>query len=592
MSRSRKSQKSSTGSRRAKKQRHHVGESPSPFTRRLHVEQLEDRRMLAVITVDSLLDNFNPGAPTTDGLITLREAILAANTNAIVGDAPAGSVGADTIDFDATVFTGGLASLIRLGGTELTVTEALTIDGSTGTDVVITADAMGNDMLVAGTFITDVDTSGSALLDDNSRIFNITAAGDFTFAGLTLTGGRTTGNNDTFPDSTFNGGAIRSFTTGSLTIDQSTISGNSTTGDDADGGGIYSLGAVTLNSSTVSGNSVSGFAADGGGIFTYFGTVTLNNSIVSGNSSLGGGGADGGGINTRSGAITLNSSTVTGNLANSRGGGIFVFDSATNPALTIDNSIVAGNTDNGTAVDLRPDPESIVTINYSLIGIADGLVITGNVGNLTGTAAIPLDPLLGPLQDNGGPTETHALLAGSPAIDTGDPGFSSPPEFDQRGAPFARVVGGRIDIGAVEVQPIIPSADFDSSGFVTGLDFLAWQRGFGTPAPTAAKTDGDADNDGDVDSVDLGFWESQFGGPAPLLALSTVSSPLEAFSSQQSAFSLEQAAPAPSATELPTLSAAELTNAAQAWELALEVGTEEEPLLDNRSTTSALSAVK
>ena len=70
-------------------------------TRRLRFESLEARRMLAVFTVDLLLDNFDPNAPTTDGLITLREAILAANSNAAVGDAPAGS-GADTIDFSVT----------------------------------------------------------------------------------------------------------------------------------------------------------------------------------------------------------------------------------------------------------------------------------------------------------------------------------------------------------------------------------------------------------------------------------------------------------------------------------------------------------
>ena len=74
--------------------------------------------MLAVITVDSFLDNFDPGAPTTDGLITLREAILAANTDAVVGDAPAGS-GADTIEFD-NVLSG---QTITLGGTDLALTD-------------------------------------------------------------------------------------------------------------------------------------------------------------------------------------------------------------------------------------------------------------------------------------------------------------------------------------------------------------------------------------------------------------------------------------------------------------------------------------
>ena len=67
---------------------------------------------------------------------------------------------------------------------------------------------------------------------------------------------------------------------------------------------------------------------------------------------------------------------------------------------------------------------------------------------------INTDPLLGPLQDNGGPTFTHELLPGSPAIHMGDPNFTPPPTYDQRGNPFVRVFGGRIDIGSFEVQPI------------------------------------------------------------------------------------------------------------------------------------------
>jgi hypothetical protein len=66
---------------------------------------------------------------------------------------------------------------------------------------------------------------------------------------------------------------------------------------------------------------------------------------------------------------------------------------------------------------------------------------------------VNIDPMLGPLQDNGGPTFTHALLPGSPAINTGDPSFTPPPSYDQRGSPFVRVFNGRIDIGSFEAQP-------------------------------------------------------------------------------------------------------------------------------------------
>ena len=203
----------------------------------------------------------------------------------------------------------------------------------------------------------------------------------------------------------------------------------------------------------MSGNSTSGFGAFGGGIRTGSGSVSLTNSTLSGNSTSGDG-ASGGGIRAFSGGVSLTNSTLSGNsAATGVGGGVFVFDFLSNPSFTIENSIVAGNTDNGTAPDLRPNPGSTLTINHSLIGVVDNLgTVTGDIGNLLGTLAAPIDPLLAPLADNGGPTETHALLVGSPAIDAGDPtavaGVDNTPEFDQRGQP--RVGAGRLDIGAFE----------------------------------------------------------------------------------------------------------------------------------------------
>jgi len=137
-----------------------------------------------------------------------------------------------------------------------------------------------------------------------------------------------------------------------------------------------------------------------------------------------------------------------------------------------------------------------------------------------GTVNGNINPLLVPLANNGGPTLTHVPLAGSPAIDAGDTSivFNSA-EFDQRGAPFVRVGGGRIDIGAYEVQTAADSADFDSDGDIDGADFLAWQRGFGTASANPA--DGDANNDNNVDGADLSIWETQYGGSAPLAAVSS-----------------------------------------------------------------------
>jgi hypothetical protein len=170
---------------------------------------------------------------------------------------------------------------------------------------------------------------------------------------------------------------------------------------------------------------------------------------------------------------------------------------------------------------------------YNLLGT--GGLANGINGNLVGSSESPIDPLLGPLQDNGGPTLTHALLPGSPAINVGDPGFTPPPDFDQRGAPYSRIAGGRIDIGAFEVQTAsAPSADFDNDGFITGIDFLFWQRGFGTTAPDAEKADGDADNDLDSDASDFSLWESQFGTAAPLVATATATDPAESVTVESS----------------------------------------------------------
>jgi len=113
---------------------------------------------------------------------------------------------------------------------------------------------------------------------------------------------------------------------------------------------------------------------------------------------------------------------------------------------------VAGNTAGGGSPDIDPGT-GIFTVNFSLIGSA--VTPDAGSGNLVNDT-----PLLGPLQDNGGPTETLALLVGSPAIDAGDPaavpGVGNTPLFDQRG--LGRVVQGRIDIGSFEVQ-VAPTAD-------------------------------------------------------------------------------------------------------------------------------------
>ena len=121
------------------------------------------------------------------------------------------------------------------------------------------------------------------------------------------------------------------------------------------------------------------------------------------------------------------------------GGG---FNSLGNDPVLLDNSIIAANSAAGVAPDLRTGSVTL-DIEYSLLGNDDGLQITNSTANQIGTASSPLDPRLGPLAHNGGPTQTHALLPSSPAIDAGDPNILPAPDaFDQRGAPFLRVEDG------------------------------------------------------------------------------------------------------------------------------------------------------
>jgi hypothetical protein len=152
--------------------------------------------------------------------------------------------------------------------------------------------------------------------------------------------------------------------------------------------------------------------------------LTISNSTISNNGH--------GGAIENQGPLTITNSTVSANQ-----GGI---DDSVIAALG--DTVVAGNT----GADLGGP---VMSLGHNLIG--DGSHGSGFADtDLVGTAQNPIDPLLGPLQDNGGPTQTMALLPGSPAIDAGD--NTAAPMWDQRGAPFHRIVNGVIDIGAFEVQ--------------------------------------------------------------------------------------------------------------------------------------------
>jgi hypothetical protein len=251
--------------------------------------------------------------------------------------------------------------------------------------------------------------------------------GIYQFSGtLTLTGCDVRGN---LADSGGGLDTIAATLTG-CTVEENTAS---------QGGGLANSKTLTLTACTVANNTS---AAAGGGLFSY-NTATLTNCTFVGNTAAGTGFGGGGGIFRYTGSLALTSCTLTGNSAPQGGGGVASY--STPGPVQLVNTIVAGNTGGGS-----PDVHgAFASLGHNLIGATDGG--TGWVpSDLTGTAANPLDPVLGPLQDNGGPTQTMALLPGSPALDAGDNAYA--PQWDQRGPGFPRIVGGIIDLGAFEVQ--------------------------------------------------------------------------------------------------------------------------------------------
>ena len=310
------------------------------------------------------------------------------------------------------------------------------------------------------------------------------------------------------------GGGAYISTSSSVSIGSSQFSQNASPGN---GGGLNLSGSSPAE---ILDSSFDGNTSDSYGGAIYAGKTThISNSTISNNSAYYGGGV------YRASALSIDHSTIYENTATYSHGGIYFGGSDTEIGGTLTNSIVAGNSINGTTPS---DVYGTILANYNLIESGAGVTVDGP-GNILG-----VDPLLGLLTDNGGPTLTHELLAGSPAIDAGDPGavagVGDVPLYDQRGASYSRVFGGRIDMGAFEVAA--PSADFNQDNDVDGGDFLTWQRGYG-PAGIAAVAvgdasiaDGDADGNGVVDGLDLAIWQNSFGAVVspPAVAADTVAS--------------------------------------------------------------------
>ena len=381
----------------------------------------------------------------------------------------------------------------------------------------------GSTLSITGSTITGNATGGGR----SGRYGNGGAggAGGGIWAGSTLniTGSTITGNATGGGGSGYGyggaGGAGGGIWAGStLSITGSTITGNATGdggsglfngGDGGDGGGIWAS-QLTISNSTVSSNATGdggsglfygGDGGVGGGIWAS--QLTIINSTISGNSTA----RFGGGVFNVGGLTVIEHSTVTGNTAPA-GNGSGVFSSYGDPAARIElsSSIVAGNANSDVDYDLAGG-NTFVSNGYNLIGTGNALSAFNNHDQTNVT-----NPLLGPLADNGGPTMTHALLLGSPAIDAGDPaavaGVNGVPAHDQRGEPFVRVYGGRIDMGAVEALPAgFLAGDYNGNGVVDAGDYTVWRNTL--HSVTDLRADGNCD--GVTDRLDYAVWKSNFG---------------------------------------------------------------------------------
>lgn len=451
------------------------------------------------------------------GNVTIQGSVISRNT---AGEGQRGDGGSTVVPGGAGGDGGGVAVFGSLAIQDTLISENST--GAAGSGVYGGAKASGN----GGGVYFSPTTSGIGTLSivDSSILHNVTADGK---PGANYVNGSNSGN----------GGGL--WAMGGVAISGSTFAGNSTGrggtgfyhsyymlhksgGNGGNGGGVW-LGGLenkSIINSTISDNSAgqggtdvngasAGNGGNGGGI--WYGGVLFQNPATA----------------EVTGELTIAHSTVANNSAGERGvqsptglgGGLRgqgggVYNSIAAAMLTLNHSIVALNV---TGVDAPVDHSDLAgagqfAANYSLIGTDAGALIVSGTGNQIGSAGTEIDPLLGPLADNGGPTQTHALLAGSPALDAGNPaliaGTGGTPTEDQRGDNYDRIVGTAIDLGSFEAaSTALPSdADFDGNAFVDGNDFLLWQRG-------AGDADGDTDSDGD----DLQAWADAFGQPIPPL---------------------------------------------------------------------------
>jgi hypothetical protein len=393
------------------------------------------------VTLNNSVVNGNSAAFLGGGIFNDFSGTVALNNSAVsnsVGFAGGGIFNYSTLtltnsavnDNSATSATDGGGGIYSLGG-------LLTLNNTT-----VSGNSAAN--LGGGIF----SNAGGTITLNNTTVSGNSAG----YGGGIANGGMLTLNNSTVSgNSAITGGGILAAAT--VTLNNSTVSGNSA----GYGSGIANSGVLTLNNTTVSGNSAANF---GGGIFSNtVSPVTLNNTTVSGNSAAGSGGGLYNSFQS-TGLLTLNYSTVTNNTSDSDsdgsgdGGGMYSGSTA-----TLQSSIVAGNKKGASGLsDVTADCAGAVTSQgYNLTGSGTGCSLSG-AGDVTAAPANVFTDVLGVLADNGGPTQTHALIfsPGNPALDAILSGANScgfmPFDLDQRGV--ARPQGSACDIGAFEFEAV------------------------------------------------------------------------------------------------------------------------------------------
>ena len=420
--------------------------------------------MLTTFTVTNLNDATVTAPGQAPG--TLRQAIYDANV----------SSDADIIEFAPTLAGNlrlSIAADATVGLSALVITTPITIRGSAG-GITIRRDVTAPEM----------------------RFFRVTTTGNLTLESLSLTEGITRGTGGTAGQNGGSAFAGAIYNSGSVQLVSSTLYNNTSIGGNAGTGG---------NSGT----------AQGGAIYNDGGTVSVRNSTLSSNSVANGFGpvlerSYGGGIYSKNGALNVDNSTITNSSATS-GRALYVIGigAGNTASLSLRSSIIAQADVQTTAFDVNAtdDQGGQVFVNGS-----NNLIRSHNA--FPSLSVSSLDPRLGPLALNGGPTMTHSLMTDSPAIGQGLNPLSL--TTDQRGPTYARVIGGVADIGAFEVQTgALPNlqGDYNQNNVVDAADYVLWRKTKGTSSALYAGADGNGN--GTIDDPDYAVWRGNFGAVPP-----------------------------------------------------------------------------